>query len=45
MELQELVDFVICFEELGAVSRLDGIGLDVIWIDGIEDDNVIVAAL
>ena len=39
------VDLVICLEELGAVTRLDGVGFYVVAVDGIENDDVTVAAI
>ena len=44
-DAEKLVDVVIDFEEFAAVPRFDGIGFDVVWIDGVENHNVIVASV
>ena len=42
---EELVHFIVGLQNFGAVSRLDRIGFDVIWVHCVEDHNVIVAAV
>ena len=43
LDLEVLIDFVLCREMLGSVARLDGVGFDEVGIDTIEKHNVVVA--
>ena len=38
-----LIDFVVRFEKLGSMARLDGVGLDEVGVDNVEKNNVVVA--
>ncbi len=40
---EEGVDVVVCFDEFSAVTGFDGVGLDVVCINNIENDDVVVA--
>ena len=42
---KKLVDFVVSFDEFTSVPRLNGIRLDIVGIDGVEDHNIVVSAV
>ena len=41
---EKVIDVGVGFDELGAVTRFDGVGFDVVGINDVEDDDVVVTS-
>ena len=45
LSAEKVVDVGVGFDELGVVTRFDGVEFDVVCIDNIEDDDVVISSI